>query len=132
MLDMLRRILYDLNIMRNSIIATIFCVAISGCTTTANQVVYEYINSSISDQNKESQFLIDKGACLQKSYVVTFPDAPNLANIGAGGAGSAYLRGFLIGQYNKAMSSAKADKQQIFDGCMLEKGYKKVIVGNDE
>ena len=127
MLDMLRRILYGLNIMRNSIIATIFCVAISGCITTANQVVYEYINSSISDQNKESQFLIDKGACLQRSYAVTFPAAPNLAN-----TSSAYLRGYLIGQYNNAMSSAKADKQQIFDGCMLEKGYKKVIVGNDE
>lgn len=123
---MLRRILYSLTIMRDSIIATIFCVAISGCITTTNQVVYEYINSSISDQNKESQFLIDKGACLQRSYVVTFPNAPNLANT------SGFLRGYLQGQYDKAMSSAKADKQQIFDGCMLEKGYKKVIVGNDE
>ena len=112
--------------MRNSIIATIFCVAISGCITNTNQVVYEYINPSILDQNKESQFLIDKGACLQRSYVVTLPNAPNLANT------SGFLRGYLQGQYNKAMSSAKADKQQIFDGCMLEKGYKKVIVGNDE
>lgn len=106
--------------MRNSIIATIFYVAISGCITTANQVVYEYINPSISDQNKESQFLIDKGACLQRSYAVTFPAAPNLAN-----TSSAYLQGYLLGQY-------MADKQQIFDGCMLEKGYRKVIVGNDE
>ena len=57
---------------------------------------------------------------------MTFPNAPNLANT------SGFLRGYLQGQYDKAMSSAKADKQQIFDGCMLEKGYKKVIVGNDE
>ena len=104
MLDMLRRILYSLTIMRHSIIATIFCVAISGCITTANQVVYEYINPSISDQNKESQFLIDKGACLQRSYAVTFPAAPNLANT------SGYLRGYLLGQYNNAMSAAMADK----------------------
>ena len=131
MRDMLGRILYILYIMRNSIIVIICFVAISGCTTTANRVVYKYINPNISEQNKESQTLIDKGECLQKSYVIPLPEAPNLANIGGGYSGG-YARGALIGQYKNDMSQAKADRRLIFDGCMLEKGYQKIIVGNDE
>ena len=94
--------------MRRSIIVIICFVAISGCTPIANRVVYKNINPNISEQNKESQALIDKGECLQKSYAVTLPEAPNLAN-----TSSSFVRGYLQGQYYKARSQAEADKQQI-------------------
>lgn len=90
-----------------------------GCASSTREVV-TYSNPRISGANKETQWLIDRGACLQKSYRIPVPTRTPCY-------GSGFSKGYCESEQSRLLNQVNEARQQIFDGCMAEKGYKKKI-----
>ena len=94
---------------------------IGGCATQSN-ITYEYSNPNISAENKENQWLIDRGACLLESNKVPLPiRIPCLGS-------SSFAQGRCEGEQSRLLREAKKVQQQIFDGCIAERGYTKKVI----
>ena len=95
---------------------TLFIV---GCATQP-KIQYIYSNPNIPNENKSTQWLIDRGECTQQSHKLLLPARmPCL--------GSGYSKGYCIGRQNELIAEAQNARQQVFDGCIAKLGYKKEV-----
>lgn len=96
-----------------------FAIVLSACSTQP-KVQYIYSNPNISDENKNTQWLIDRGECTQQSHRVPLPiRTPCL--------GSGFSKGYCEGSQSGLMAEAQSAREQIFDGCMAKRGYTKEV-----
>lgn len=92
----------------------------SGCATQSKTIVI-YSNPNVFNEDKNTQWLIDRGECLQESHKIPWPtSAPCLQN-------SSYARGYCQGRQIRQLAEAEGVRQQIFDGCIAKKGYQKEV-----
>lgn len=103
--------------MGRKLLFTLFLVILLGGCSTQPEIQYIYENSNIPDEDKNSQWLIDRGECNLQSHKIPLPiRMPCL--------GSGFSKGYCEGSQNRQMKEAQNARQQVFDGCMVKRGYK--------
>ena len=92
-------------------------LVLGGCVVTQPKVI-TYSNPNILTENKERQWLIDKGECTQAQYEILLPTIETTC------PGSGYSAGYCKADLR---TKHREIRQEIFDGCMAKKGYKKEV-----
>ncbi len=99
-------------------------ILLNGCTIavgtkSGDAAAGRYVNPDISDENKVVQLQADKNECTQETTAISFPDIPDFETV------STEEQEYLRGVYDQALLKAETEMQQIFDSCMVQKGYNK-------
>lgn len=103
--------------MIRKLLFTLFSVILLAGCSTQPKVKYIYLNPNIPDEDKNTQWLIDKGECTQQSHKIHL-------SVRMPCFGSGFSKGYCEGSQNRQMAEAQNARQQVFDGCMAKRGYK--------